>query len=132
MHIIKTKKDLDILRRSKILKDYFIDFIEINFIRQYELLNEDKSITLEEFSLNNDGALVILESKDNIRKLHEIGLNSEGGLLNINPEAIRTIIIGEKTLYEAFVLCNNQYALYIYVPDYLVDEEILKWINKNK
>jgi hypothetical protein len=132
MHIIKTKKDLDILNRSKVLKDYFIDFVEINFIRQYEILNEDKNITLEEFSLNNDGAFVILEPKDNVRKLHEIGLDPEGNLFNATPEAIRTIIIGEKTLYEALVLCNNQYALYIYVPDNLVDEEILEWINKNK
>ncbi|MDF2700803.1 MAG: hypothetical protein K0Q49_2366 [Haloplasmataceae bacterium] len=132
MIIIKTKKDLEILRRSKVLKDYFIDFIEINFIRQYEILNEDKNIILEEFSLNNDGAFIILESKDNVRKLDEIGLDLKCGLLSTTPEAIRTIIIGEKTLYEVLVLCNNQYALYIYVPDNIVDEETLEWINKNK
>ncbi|TWH82572.1 hypothetical protein [Sedimentibacter saalensis] len=132
MYIIKTKKDLDIIRKAKVIKDYFLDFIEINFSHQFEILNDDENITIEEFSLNNDGAFVLLETSDNVRRLEEIGLDPNSGLLNTAPEAIRTIIIGNKKLYEVLVLCNNQYALYIYVPEEIVDCEMLEWIDKNK
>lgn len=132
MYIIKTKRDLDIIRKAKVIKDYFLDFIEINFNHQFEILNDDENITIEEFSLNNDGCFILLESSDNVRKLEKIGLDPNGGLLNTTPEAIRTIIIGKKKLYEVLVLCNNQYALYIYVPEEIVDCEMLEWIDKNK
>ena len=130
MYIIKTKQDIDVLIKANVIQKQYMDIIENNFKHQYEVLKEDDKITLEEFSLNNDGEIVVLEKGDNLRNLQAIGLDPKAGLLSSTPESIKRIIIEERILFEIIILCNNQYVLYIYVPKDILDDEILDLIIK--
>lgn len=132
MYIIKTKLDIDVLRNANVIQKQYMDIIESNFILQYKILKEYNEITLEDFSLNNDGEIALLEKGDNLRNLQVLGLDPNGGLLCTIPESVKGIIIEEKILFEIMILCNNQYVLYVYVPEEIVDDEILQWINKYK
>lgn len=57
----------------------------------FEALLDEES--LEDFSLERHGYLVVLDDEDNLKDLHEVGLNpEEGGLLGSWPEYYVTLV----------------------------------------
>ena len=130
MRIIKTMKDIQLLKGSKALKAEILGEIEEHFNHIYNNLGE--GILIEEFSLVDSGIIVFLEPGDNVEDLPEIGLNpEEKGLLGTIPEFINEQQLEDCTLITACILCNNEYALSIFLERGKFGQEVENWINEN-
>lgn len=132
MYVIQTKQDLDILRKANVIQEKYMEIVEKQFMNLYKNLGEEEGILLDEFSLADEGQIILLELGDNLRNLGVIGLDSSGGLIKVIPEFINEIELGELTVYEVIILYNNEFAVTIYIPKEIVDEELMKWIDEYK
>lgn len=130
MRIIKTIKDIKLLRSALVVKKDILDEIEMIFNYIYNNLGE--GISLEEFSLIDTGIIVLLEIGDNVTDLSEIGLNPEdGGLLGATPGWIRQEKLTNSTLIVTCIFCNNEYAVSIFFERSDFGEDVESWINEN-
>lgn len=130
MRIIKTMKEIELLKRSKALRGEILGEVEEHFKHIYNNLGE--GIATEEFSLVDSGIIVLLESGDNVEDLSEIGLNpEEKGLLGTTPEFINEQQLEDCTLINACILCNNEYALSIFFESGKFGEKVENWISDN-
>ena len=130
MRIIKTMKDIKLLKGSKAAEGNILGEIEEQFKHIYN--NFGEGITIEEFSLIDNGIIVLLEPGDNVTDLSEIGLSSEdNGLLGATPEWIEEQKIADCTLITACILCNKEYALSIFFERGKLGEAVENWISEN-
>lgn len=96
MHKVKTLKDLDSLKEHQTLPDSLLVHLEDYFHQLYEALADGESLE-EEFCLEQHGYFVVLEGTDDLRDLHEVGLNLEDhGLLGIWPEYVERLTLDNK------------------------------------
>ncbi|AWI03122.1 hypothetical protein [Clostridium drakei] len=131
MFVIQTKQDLDVLKKANVINQKYMEVVEKQFMNLYKNLGEE-GILLNEFSLTDEGEIILLEIGDNLRNLSVIGLDPTGGLLEVIPEFINEIEIEESILYEVIIAYNNQFAITLYVPAAIVDKEIMEWIEEYK
>lgn len=132
MRIIKTMKDIKLLREAEAVNEGILEEIEEHFKHIYKNLGEDEGAALEEFSLVDSGIIVLLEAGDNVADLEEIGFNPEdGGLLGVIPEWINEQKLEDCTLITACILCNNEYALSIFLERGIFGQEVENWISEN-
>ncbi|NMM65126.1 hypothetical protein HBE96_21310 [Clostridium sp. P21] len=130
MRIIKTIKDIELLKEATVVDAGILGEIDKHFKHIYNNLGE--GIPIEEFSLVDSGIIVLLEAGDNVADLEEIGLNSEdGGLLGVIPEWINEQKLADCTLITACILCNNEYALSIFLERGKFGKKVEKWISEN-
>ncbi|MBP2031904.1 hypothetical protein J2Z42_000569 [Clostridium algifaecis] len=133
MRIIKTLKDIELLKeKSQINKEVLIE-IEEYFKNLYNNIGKPEGKTINDFSLKDCGIIVYLEDEDNVWNLEEIGLNPEGnGLLGAIPEWIDEQLIGKNALESICIVCNNEYALSIFLLKNNLDNEVKKWIEDSR
>lgn len=130
MRIIKTMKDIELLKDSEAVKRDILGEIEKHFKHIYK--NLGKGIPIEKFSLIDSGIIVLLEHGDNVADLEEIGLSSEdNGLLGATPEWIEEQELADCTIIIACILCNNEYALSIFFESGKFGKEVENWISEN-
>jgi hypothetical protein len=69
----------------------------------------------DEFSLEEEGPIVVLEEKDDLENLEGIGWTQEsGGIFSTVPETVEILQIGDRSFYKIIVICNNSYGLVFY------------------
>ncbi len=130
MRIIKTIKDIKLLRSASVVKKDILDEIELSFNHIYNNLGE--GVSLEEFSLVDTGVIVLLEAGDNVTDLSEFGLNPEdNGLLGATPEWIKQEELTNCTLIATCIFCNNEYVVSILFEKGSFGEDVGRWINEN-
>ena len=130
MRIIKTIKDIEILKNTNLINQEVLQEIEEQFKHIYSNLGE--GVPIEKFSLIDTGIIVLLEEGDNPKALDEIGLSSEeNGLMGVTPEWVQRCTLVNTTLIIACILCNNEYAISIFFENSKFDEEIEEWISEN-
>lgn len=132
MFVIQTKQDLDVLKKANVINERYMEVVEKQFMTLYKNLGEEEGISLDEFSLTDEGEIILLELGDNLRNLGAIGLDPDGGLLQATAEFINEIGLGELMVYEVIIAYNNQFAVTLYIPAGIVDEEIMEWIEEYK
>jgi len=89
----------------------------------------EPAMPVHKFDLSNDGYIIFLEKGDNIRELSKIGLAEENGLLDAIPEMVTAKKMKDgKVLYQAEILCNNEFMLYVLFFPKDFDKEIQEWI----
>lgn len=131
MRIIKKIEDIELLWVASVVKDEVLQKIEDQFKNIYNDLGD--GIPIEEFSLTTSGIIVLLEAGDNVKDLSEIGLNpEEDGLLGATPEWVEEQELEECTLIYICILCNNEYALSIFLERGKLGPKMDDWINDNK
>jgi hypothetical protein len=130
MRIIKTIKDIKLLRELSTVQVEIIEEIELHFKNIYSNLGE--GIPIEDFSLVDTGIIVLLEPGDNVTDLSEIGLNpDDNGIIGAIPEWIDEQELSDCTLITACILCNNEYALSIFFESGKFGGEVENWISEN-
>lgn len=130
MRIIKTMRDIELLKKAAIVDNQILYEIEKDFRNIY--YNVDVGVILEEFSLVEIGLILLLEPGDNVSDLEEIGLDpEENGLLGAIPEFIDEQKLANCTLMTACILCNNEYALNIFFEKGKFGDKVEKWIVEN-
>jgi len=90
----------------------------------------EPALAVHQFDLSDVGYIVVLERGDDIRNLSEIGLSPiNKGLLGVIPEAVTAIKMKDgKMVYQAELLFNNEFLLYILFFEDDFDKEIQEWI----
>ncbi|MGG4495458.1 hypothetical protein [Brevibacillus reuszeri] len=123
MRIIKTQQDLDVLRSARALPAELLVEIEDYFLQLRDELEDD-------FRLDEHGYIVILEVRDNVRDLSNVGLNRKnGGLLGSLPEYVELLDIGEGLqAYKIAVLYDNDYMMTFFTQAGAHDEEVEQWL----
>jgi len=126
MIMVKKLTDLGKLKESE--HAHIFAYIQKLFLHLHKCLEPQQPVHL--FDLSELGYIVVLESGDDIRNLKEIGLSpEENGLLGVVPEAVTAIKMKDgKMVFQAELLFNNEFMLYLlfFVEDY--DKEIQEWI----
>ena len=85
MKTVKRMVDIEILKQKCDLSKAYMNFLEEYFLQLFESSGEGED--LDVFSLEQDGYIVILEARDNLRELRNVGLK-DGGLFGTFPEYI--------------------------------------------
>lgn len=116
MRIIKTLRDIELLKEKSKINKKVIQEIEEYFKNFYNNIGKPEGRIIKEFSLRDCGIIVYPEDGKNVWDLKKIGLNPEdNGLLETVPEWIDEEPIGENTLESICIVCKNECALSIFL-----------------
>jgi len=129
---IKTKRDIQRAREEKRLRPAVEEYLREYFGMLYENLSEPEE-TVDEFSLEEHGYLVLLEPGDDPRKVEKTGLRRENGLIGSEVDLAERIALKDGTaIYLLGVVFNNEYMMiYILDEDAGMDSETLNWVREN-
>ncbi len=126
---LKTLADFRRHRQAGSLPPEFLEHLETIFHELHESLGEDHSI--ENFSLDEHGYIVVLEKGDDLTDLQEVGLNPEDkGLLGTWPEFVELEKLSCGCYYRILILYNNEYAMLFFVRSGDFGSEIEAWLKK--
>jgi hypothetical protein len=127
LRFIKTKQDIDFLRRAEVLPVALLDQVE-DYFNQLRVELEDEAEG--EFRLGKNGYIVLLEAGDNVRDLGIVGMNREdGGLLGSYPEYVELLDVSEGLqAYKVVVLYDNDYLITFFTQAGAHDEEVEQWL----
>lgn len=130
MKIIKTMKDIEIMIEEQGLVQALLHHLQTYFLELHQSIEPDTD--LNKFSLEDHGYLVILEAGDDVRNLHDVGLNPEDeGLLGTYPEWVdRRKLENETEIYQIGILYNNEYMMIFYSYLNTFDKEVEEWLKE--
>jgi len=128
MHIVKTFMDIKQLENNNALPAAIIKTLKQDLVGVIDNMQQLGYF----YDPDNDGYAVILEPCDDIHDLSNVGLNpKDGGLLGAIPELIKEIITGTEIWYKVGILYNNQCLMTFYITPELIDNELIKWLQRN-
>ncbi|MCX7694239.1 MAG: hypothetical protein N2Z71_00795 [Caloramator sp.] len=132
MKVIESYKDIIKLRKEGYDKN-ILKVIEDKIKELYINITGDETlIELKELNLDEVGLMVLMEDIEDKINIEEILVEE---LIATYPEYINKIKLKDnKVIYEASILCNNEYGIQIFIPNKIVmeDQEIQNWIDENK
>jgi hypothetical protein len=127
--MIKTKADLEWLQKGQVFSATFISFLEEEFegLKEAFSFEEDS----QEFALDHNGFICVLEKGDNLYDLSVVGLSrKEGGLLGSLPEYVDRIGRDNEVWYKIVCVFTNDFAGAFYLQENDVpDERIREWFD---
>ncbi|MGI6558077.1 MAG: hypothetical protein ACOX20_03670 [Limnochordia bacterium] len=128
MRTIKTKEDLQVLERARVLPQPVFNYLSQQFHQLEEALHDPNDVS--PFDLYDHGYIVLLEPGDNVRDLREVGLHCmHEGLLGSLAEYVERVRLEDGTeLYRVGVLYNNDYMMFFYSVVGSHDEEVEAWL----
>lgn len=125
---VKTQNDIENLEKNRLLPISYTKDIQTRFEDAYENLKEEGQ-TIDQFDLEEQGEIIILQKGDDVRNLEEIGLDpDEGGLLGCYPEWVERLQLGDIEVYYLCIVNNNSNAVIIYSEVGIHDEEVERWL----
>lgn len=130
MKIVKNMKDLEQLTKKRLLSVSLIEHLKEYMVDLHQSLEHD--CKLKDFTLEEHGYLVILEAKDDVRNLEEVGLNAEdGGLLGSYPEWVEQKNLSDESwIYQIAILYNNETMMMFYILPETFDNEVETWLKQ--
>mgnify|MGYP001211802903 CR=1 FL=1 len=131
MKVIQTFKDIGKLKQQGTQK-FLREYVQQLFFHLHKALEPRMPAHL--FDLKDYGYIAVLEAGDDIRNLSEIGLSAENdGLLGTVPEAVTAkILIDRRVLYQAEILYNNEYMMYVLLFPEDFDKQVQEWVDTYK
>lgn len=126
---IKTFNDVSKLQENSQISSSISKYIKELFYQLYNDLSYEEE-TINEFTLEELGYIVILQKENNIRDLREIGLNPETkGLLGSSPEYVELKTLEDSTqIYNIMVIYDNNYIMTFIVDRSMLDNEVDAWL----
>jgi len=131
MKVIQTFKDIGKLKQQGTQK-FLREYVQQLFFHLHKALEPRMPARL--FDLKDYGYIAVLEAGDDIRNLSEIGLSAENdGLLGTVPEAVTAkILIDRRVLYQAEIMHNNEYMMYVLLFPEDFDKQVQEWVDTYK
>ena len=124
MHVIKSIANIRKLRDEGKISAKLAEHIEAKVERLKDILEPNQDIN--NFQLDRYGAIGLFEAGDK----NFTGIGVEEPIKNIVPEWIGKIYIGDANYYLIYLVSNNDSVVQIYVPEKLVEKEILEWLSE--
>jgi len=126
MKIIKKFSDIEAIISIQKISDNFLEVIGVYFRNLYLVLGN--GCPKEEFTLEDSGHIVILETGDNANNLLAAGIT--GKLAESHPEAVERIkLIDGTAINKISILCNNEFMITIFSSVGQLDENVEAWLN---
>jgi hypothetical protein len=128
MLTIKTRQDIDSLRRGGIMPAALNEHID-GYFRQLEAeLSDDEEDT---FCLDQHGPIVLLETGDDLRSLIFAGLTDDGcSFYCCTVEYVERLVLGDVQAYKLASLLDNDFLVTFFTQAGVHDEEVEKWLNE--
>jgi hypothetical protein len=123
--VINKLEDIEKIELSEDIPKDYKDEIKRKFIEVYDNISPVESI--DEFSLEEYGQIVVLEPSDDIRNLSDIGLD-DGGLMDSYPEWIEYKMLDKTEVYYICIVRNNENVVVIYIRKDIFDDEVEIWL----
>ena len=124
MHVIKSIANIRKLRDEGKISAKLAEHIKAKVERLKDILEPKQDIN--NFLLDKYGTIGLFESGDN--DFSSIGV--EEPIKDIIPEWIGKISIDDKNYYLIYLISNNDSVVQIYVPEKLVEKELLEWLSE--
>ena len=124
MHVIKSIANIRKLRDEGKISAKLAEHIKAKVERLKDILEPKQDIN--NFLLDKYGTIGLFESGDN--DFSSIGV--EEPIKDIIPEWIGKISIDDKNYYLIYLISNNDSVVQIYVPEKLVEKELLGWLSE--
>ena len=124
MHIIKSTADVRKLKAEGSISEKLAEYIEAKVERLKTILEPEQDI--DSFVLDRYGAIGLFEAGDK----DFAGIGVEEPIKNIVPEWIGKMSIDDENYYLIYLVSNNDSVVQIYVPEKLVEKELLEWLSE--
>ena len=124
MHIIKSSADVRKLKVKGSISEKLAEHIEAKVERLKDILEPNQDS--DNFLLDKYGIIGLFEAGDK----DFAGIGVEEPIKNIVPEWIGKISIDDANYYLIYLVSNNDSVVQIYVPEKLVDKELLEWLSE--
>jgi len=122
MHIIKSSADVRKLKVEGSISEKLAEHIEAKVERLKDILEPEQDI--DSFVLDRYGGIGLFDANDKDFK----GIGVDAAIKNIVPEWIGKISLGDENYYLIYLVSNNDSVVQIYVPEKLVEGELLEWL----
>jgi len=123
MFLINSMSNIRKLRDEGNVSAKLAEHIEAKVERLKDILEPNQNI--DSFVLEKYGNIGLFEATDKDFK----GIGVEEVIKNIIPEWIGKISIADEKYYLIYLMSNNDSVVQIYLPEKLVEGELLEWIN---
>ena len=124
MHVIKSIANIRKLRDEGKISAKLAEHIKAKVERLKDILEPKQDIN--NFLLDKYGTIGLFESGDN--DFSSIGV--EEPIKDIIPEWIGKMSIDDENYYLIYLVSNNDSVVQIYVPEKLVEKELLEWLSE--
>jgi hypothetical protein len=123
MHVIKSYRDLQELKKDEAVSSALITYTESMFTSLCQSLGDGQAV--QEFTLDTHGPIGILQPGQT--NLKPIGLEQE--LIETWPEFVEKIILSDgQTLFSVGILIDNDYVVLLYLLAKDASPSILEWL----
>ena len=124
MRVIKCIANIRKLRDEGNISAALAEHIEAKVERLKDILEPNQDI--DNFLFDRYGAIGLFEAGDK----DFAGIGVEEPIKKIIPEWIGTISIDDTNYYLIYLVSNNDSVVQIYVPEKLVEKELLEWLSE--
>ena len=124
MHVIKSTANIRKLKDEGNISAKLAEHIEAKVERLKDILEPNQDIN--NFLLDRYGAIGLFEACDK----GFAGIGVEEPIKNIVPEWIGKMSIDDENYYLIYLVSNNDSVVQIYVPEKLVEKELLEWLSE--
>ena len=124
MRVIKCIANICKLRDEGTISAKLAEHIEAKVERLKDILEPKQDIN--NFLLDKYGTIGLFESGDKVFS----GIGVEEPIKDIVPEWIGKISIEDENYYLIYLVSNNDSVVQIYVPEKLVEKELLEWLSE--
>ena len=124
MRVIKCIANIRKLRDEGNISAELAEHIEAKVERLKDILEPNQDI--DNFLLDKYGTIGLFEAGDK----DFAGIGVEEPIKDIIPEWIGKISIDDENYYLIYLVSNNDSVVQIYVPEKLVEKELLEWLSE--
>lgn len=128
MLVINVLEDIKRLKNKFIISEGYIEVIESKFQEYYNQLS-DEDTSIEEFSLEEHGEIIIFEEGDENINLLSLGIvSSEGVLTDSYPEGVELIKENNLEIYNLGYVRTNENCVTILIEKGITDNKTEEWL----
>ena len=124
MRVIKSIANIRKLRDEGTISAKLTEHIEAKVERLKDILEPNQDI--DNFLLDKYGIIGLFDAGDK----DFAGIGVEEPIKDIIPEWIGKISIDDENYYLIYLVSNNDSVVQIYVPEKLVEKELLEWLSE--
>ena len=127
MLIIRTLQDVHDIRAKGVLPVSYMNAVAT--YAESLIIRLAGKVNTHTYSLENNGEIFILTDKDDARNLPIPGLTAqEGGLLASHPEFCKKLELEGLTVWQVFLVCNNEFVRILFMEAGLFGSEVDQWL----
>ena len=127
MIVIRTIQDLRELEQRNTLPSWYVRYLDEFFMLLFTTYHHEQG--LQAFSLTGIAEIVILEAYDNPHDLCLPMIPGSPGLMEMGPEHVDKIRLGDKGLYRITFMPDNERMVFVFSEVGQLEPGIEEWLS---